>query len=305
MKQHFNFTPTPITKIESWSTEFNCDFYMKRDDLFEAGGGGSKARMLQYILWEAKKCKADYILTAGGPYSNFNRALALMCKKHNLKMRLILFDNNLHIDKYSLNKKIIDFCQVEIVTCDPNCVREIIEIENGKISNAGFKVYYIWGGGKSNQGVHAYYDAFIEIKKQLIDVDYVFTALGTGTTYAGLFSGAALENSPTKVIGFSVAREKQIAQEVVHEILNDFPLISNTQLLPIEINDDFLMGGYGKTSDNLDEFIRSFIKNEGIIVDSIYVGKALYGTYNYLQDIKAKIKNKKIVFLNSGGLYNF
>lgn len=305
MSQHFSFSPTAITKIESWCTEFDCDFYMKRDDLFEEGGGGSKARMLQYILWDAKKCNADYVLTAGGPFSNFNRALALMCKKHNLKMRLILFNNNLHINRQSLNKRFIDYCNVEIVTCDPDFVPETIQIEKEKIANDGFKAYYIWGGGKSNEGVQAYYDAFKEIKRQLKDVDYVFTAVGTGTTYAGLLSGAALENSSTKVIGFSVAREKEIAEGVIHETLNDFPLVSDSTLLPIEINDDFLMGGYGKTSATLNEFIRSFIQNEGIIVDSIYVGKALYGTYKYLQNIKSDIKNRKIVFLNTGGLYNF
>lgn len=304
MSQHFPFAVTPITKIESWSTEFDCEFYMKRDDLFEEGGGGSKARMLQYILWQAKKCKADYVLTAGGPYSNFNRALALMCRKHNLKMRLILYDNNLHIDKYSLNKKIIDYCHVETIICNPNFVGETIEVERDKIIAEGFKVYYIWGGGKSNHGVQAYSDAFIEIEKQIKRVDYLFTAVGTGTTYSGLFTGASNENSSTKVIGFSVAREKSLAEEVVHQILQDFSSPTENDL-NIDVNDDYLMGGYGKTTDSLIDFIRSFIINEGIIVDSIYVGKALYGTYNYLQNIKSEIKNKKIIFLNTGGLYNF
>src|SRR5690606_6608694 len=104
MKNHFDFLPTPLSRMDRWSEEFGCNLFMKRDDLFEHGGGGSKARMLQYILWTAKKKQADYILTAGGPYSNFNRALALLCKKHGFRMRLVLYDKNTHINKYSLNK---------------------------------------------------------------------------------------------------------------------------------------------------------------------------------------------------------
>ena len=305
MKNHFNFSPTPLTKLVPWSNEFDCNVFMKREDLFEHGGGGSKARMLQYILWDAKQKKADYILTAGGPYSNFNRALALLCKKHQFRMRLVLYDKNTHIGKYSLNKRIIDYCNVDVITCPPDYVIETIDHEKKKLIDSGFVPYYIWGGGKSNEGVNAYLDAFKEIKSTLNHVDYIFTALGTGTTYSGLLAGSISEKKATKIIGISIARKKDIAENVVKEIFQNFSRDISSYLSNGMIIDDYLMGGYGNTTNELDKFILEFVQKEGLIIDSIYVGKALYGMYHYLKKNSTQMKGRTIVFINTGGLFNF
>lgn len=277
---------------------------MKRDDLFEHGGGGSKARMLQYILYKAISEKYNCILTAGGPYSNFNRALALLANKYHIKMKLVLYDKNKHIDKLSLNRRILEVCNVDITECDPNYVAETINYEMELLKKNGFNPYYIWGGGKSNEGVEAYKDCFVEIKDK-IDTDYIFTALGTGTTFSGLIAGNYQEKNKSKVIGISVAREVESCKNVVMSILNEFDYNITLEACQGIIVDDYLFGGYGGTNNDLNVFINNFIRNEGMIVDTIYVGKALYGTINYLEKIKNKIKNKNIVFINTGGIYNF
>lgn len=302
--KHFDFSSTPITKLESLSKLYGCNVLMKRDDLFEYGGGGSKARMLQYILYKAKSVNANYILTAGGPFSNFNRALALMAEKHNLKMRLVLYDKNKHINKYSLNRRLLDLCNVEIVECEPENVIEQIEIETEGLKRAGFKTFYIWGGGKSIEGVTAYKDAYDEILKTLTP-DYIFTALGTGTTFSGLLIGNSCKYEKLEIIGISVARSKAMAADTVLQILNDY----NSSLDMLKCNgkivDDYLLGGYGCVNEELESFIKIFIQQEGIIVDSIYVGKALFGMCQHIEKYKSEITGKNIVFLNTGGLYNF
>ncbi len=277
---------------------------MKRDDLFEFGGGGSKARMLQYILFKAKIENYNYILTAGGPYSNFNRSLALLCKKYNFKMRLVLFDKNLHIQKDSLNKRILELCNVEIVHCQSYEVERRIEIEKKSIIEKGFKPFYIWGGGKSNEGVEAYKDCFLEVLKS-VSPDYIFTALGTGTTFSGLLCGKFKTKSNTKIVGVSVAREKKVCESVISEILEEFDSSIFLENSSFDIIDDYLFGGYGYVSEELENFINEFIRSEGIILDNIYVGKALFGTVEYLTNLKENYNNKTIVFLNTGGIYNF
>ena len=56
---HLDFSPTPISKLDYYSRKFECNILCKRDDLFTEAGGGSKARMLQYIL--AEIIRASYL----------------------------------------------------------------------------------------------------------------------------------------------------------------------------------------------------------------------------------------------------
>ena len=48
--EHFSFNATPITSLPYFSEKYNVEILVKRDDLFPSVLGGSKARMLQYIL---------------------------------------------------------------------------------------------------------------------------------------------------------------------------------------------------------------------------------------------------------------
>ena len=304
MINHFQFTPTPITRIDSLSAELNCNFLMKRDDLFEHGGGGSKARMLQFILSKAKLENADYILTAGGPFSNFNRALALLGPKFGFKVRLILFNKNKHIQIKSLNKRILDLSPVEIIECEHNKVEETIAQEYENLILQGHKPFYIWGGGKSNEGVEAYAQCYQEIRNH-INSDYIFTALGTGTTFSGLYAANSLSLNGDKIIGISVAREKNICIEVIKNILNHYNNNINSTILNYHIIDDYLMGGYGHANEDLVNFINNFIFKESVIIDSIYVGKALYGTVEHIKNNQEIFAGKNVIFLNTGGIYNF
>ena len=87
--QHLKFEVTPLEELSYYSQKFNICCLCKRDDLFSKAGGGSKARMLQYILYPLHKEKIDVLLTAGGPCSNYNRAAALLCAELGIRMRLI------------------------------------------------------------------------------------------------------------------------------------------------------------------------------------------------------------------------
>lgn len=65
--RHLPYNATPLTHMMSTSNVLECDIYCKRDDLFERDRGGSKARMLQYILADVSPLSHDVVLTAGGP----------------------------------------------------------------------------------------------------------------------------------------------------------------------------------------------------------------------------------------------
>lgn len=150
---HFQYRPTPVHKLNNLSDELGINLYIKREDLFVEAGGGSKARMLQYILYKAKNLECNYILTAGEPCSNFNRALALMCGKLNLKLRLVVYNRHPELSIDSLNRRVCDFCNVEYISTTTEKVAEALVFEKQKLVKEGHKPYFIWGGGKSQEGI--------------------------------------------------------------------------------------------------------------------------------------------------------
>lgn len=61
--EHLSFNATPITPLPYFSEKYNVELLAKRDDLFSSALGGSKARMLQYILYPLLSGGAKTIVT--------------------------------------------------------------------------------------------------------------------------------------------------------------------------------------------------------------------------------------------------
>lgn len=298
---------TPLQYSHYLSSLTETDFYLKREDLFPEGGGGNKARMITLILEKAKDKNANYIVTAGGPHSNFNRALALISKKMGFKLRIVLYDNNHHIDQESLNKRICDQTGVEYSICDPNEVAQRVEEEITKLKKAREKPFFIYGGGKSFEGIKAYADAVQEINRQ-INPELIATTFATGTTFSGLLAGVQLYLPSTDLLGISIARKNEISVPIIVQNLLEFfksetPPVSSFEI-ENQILDQYTFGGYGKSNKELRDFISKTMQNTGLILDEIYVGKALFGLTKHLKN-NSKYRNKKVVFLLTGGIFNF
>ena len=101
--------PTPLEKIKFQTSRNDRsikEFLIKRDDYTGSDFLGNKIRKLEYLLYEAKKEKADIIFTCGGDQSNHARATASAAAKLGIKTRLFLWgeerrisDGNLFLDK--------------------------------------------------------------------------------------------------------------------------------------------------------------------------------------------------------------
>lgn len=309
MKYQNHFQPTPIEKMDFLSELTGVDFFTKREDLIGEGGGGNKARMLRYILKKAKECDSNYILTAGGPYSNFNRALAMMATKQGLKVRIVLFDKNTHLHKTSLNKRICDWLGTEYIHCSPNEVERTIQSELNNLKAEGNSPYFIWGGGQSLEGSLAYFDAVSEIRHQTnFQPDLLVTTLATGTTFSGLFLGAKEYFPECHTLGISVARANKDSLPVVKRSIRNLAAYLEWEEQEYDLSghilDNYIMEGYGLVNLACREFIQLTSQKSGIILDEIYVGKALFGIVDFLNQ-NPSLRGKKVLFLNTGGVFNF
>ncbi|MGB5287348.1 MAG: pyridoxal-phosphate dependent enzyme [Ignavibacteriaceae bacterium] len=295
--------PTPLEKIKFRDKEF----LIKRDDFTGSDFLGNKIRKLEYLLYEAKKEKADIIFTSGGDQSNHARATASATAMLGIKSRLFLWgnktykaDGNLFLDKM-YGSEIIYLNKKEFEKVD-----EIMAEERRKLIKKGKRVYVIPAGGSSTLGIWGYINFIDELKNQidLKKIDGIFSACGSGGTAAGLLVGAALNKIKLKIFAVNVLLPKELIRKKILQLAEsavlDFKLICKIDEKNLEIVDGYSKEGYKNLSDKKIKLITEFARGTGILLDPAYTGKAFYA-YNDL--ILQKGRGKSVIFLHTGGIY--
>lgn len=295
--------PTPLQTVK-----FNgSKFLIKRDDLTGLELSGNKVRKLEYLLFDAKRKKADYVFTCGGDQSNHCRATALAAASQGIKSRLFLWgsdkklaDGNLFLDKIAgaeflfLNRK------------EYNNVFGHCETEKLKLEAENKKVYFIPEGGSSPLGIWGYISFVDELRKQSGSekIKGILCAAGSGGTAAGILIGCSLLGWKIKLVAVNVLFPASLIKEKITELVNkcvdSFRMDIRPDFNLLEIADGFSEEGYKKILPEKVELIKDFAEASGIILDPAYTGKAFYA-YNQLF-----LKNKKspnVLFLHTGGLY--
>lgn len=290
---------TPIHKISLNNN--NNHFYMKRDDLLPFSFGGNKARKALYFFNDILDNGFDTVVTYGASSSNHCRIIANLAIKYGLACYIISPNEN-YIPTY--NSRLVEMFHAKIIKTSVDTVSSTIN-ETLKKLNKSCKPYFIQGGGHGNLGTQAYVDAYGEIcdyeEKTNLKFDYIFHASGTGTTQAGLVVGQFQRKRPDqKIIGISIARTLERGRKVIIDSINDY-LNGVSQEIDGYVNfiDSYISGGYGKVNMDIIETVKSVLKNDGIALNTTYTGKAMYGMEKYI--VENDIKNKNILFINTGG----
>lgn len=296
--------PTPLSVSLNLFKQINL--YIKNDDLFPLPGGGNKARKLDYILNNDIRNKYNAIVTAGGSQSNHLRVTSLWAAKLGWKLICVIHDNEPYV--YEGNLKIVKLAGAELRFVQKTEVKEAMDKAMIDLRNEGYNPFYIWGGGHCVEGALAYYEAVKELEEQLIGVkpDFIFIASGTGTTQAGIEIGVRQFIPGCKVIGISVAREKQRGKEAILESMRKLiNYLDNPITMPddIEFDDNWIGSGYEATYPELIETIQWAAKTEGLILDPTYTGKAFHALKMYVKNEVIKT-NSNVVFWHTGGLLN-
>lgn len=299
----FNKYPTPIEYFGEYETN---RIYIKRDDLTEPTLGGNKTRKLELFLAEARREKADTIVTYGAAQSNHCRVTVATANKLGLKTVLILAkDEDLNYNGNYLIYKLFD---TEIVWTETNCVPETIDATLARLKEEGHAPYFIQGGGHGNPGTQAYklaYDEIIEQEQdQSLNISHVFHASGTGTTQAGLIVGNKLANNNKQIIGISIARNKKRGMEVIAESIQDYIGEFEYDLKwtekDIHFLDTYVGKGYADIYPEIIQTIKYVAKQSSLLLDPVYTGKAFYGMLDYIQT--NNLKNQDVLFILTGGI---
>ncbi len=307
--------PTKIEKLEKISTELGVNIFFKRDDQTGTEVSGNKVRKLEYAIKEAIDQGCDTLITCGGIQSNHARSTAAAAIKAGLSSVLVLrtneepeLDGNYFIDK-------VLGADIKFITSDEysNSRQEIMESIKEDLKAKGKKGYIIPEGASNGIGSLGYINFVKEVlefeEKSDIKFDTIVVAVGSGGTYAGIHMGNDIYlNGERRVVGFNVCDSAEFFKERVKEIIDESKSYLNERELKrveaknIDIIDGYVGEGYALSTQNELNFIWELAKKEGVILDPVYTGKAMYGLYNEIKKGSFE-KSKNILFVHTGGLF--
>lgn len=305
--------PTRIEKLSKLSEELGGpEIYIKRDDYTGTELSGNKVRKLEFALKQALEMGCDYVITCGGVQSNHARATAVAAVKLGMGTCLVLrgndglaVDGNLFIDK-------LLGAEVRFISgSDYKHKRmEIMEAIKKEAELKGFKPYIIPEGASNGIGTFGYYHAMEEIieqeKELRIKFDAIFVAIGSGGTLGGLVLGKKALKHSADIYGVNVCDDADYFKGRVCDILdkanNYIDVKYEFNKDEINIIDGYVGKGYALSRPEEIEFIRGIARLEGVILDPVYTGKAMYGLVEEIR--KGRFKEyKNILFIHTGGLF--
>lgn len=305
--------PTRIDKMGKLSEKLGGpNIYIKRDDQTGVETSGNKIRKLEFSVKEAIDRGCDTLITCGGIQSNHCRATAAVAAKLSLKSCLVLkgssdeeVDGNLFLDK-------LFGAEIHFITPEEykNRRMEVMKEIKSSMEKKGFKPYIIPEGASNGIGGFGYYKTMEEIiaqEKELgVHFDGIVVATGSGGTYSGLLLASKILNHSGKIYGVNVCDDEEYFKSKIHEILKESVDYLNIDLSfskdEIHIIDGYVGEGYALSRKEELDFIYEFAKLEGIILDPVYTGKAMYGL---AEEIKKGIFNqlKNLLFIHTGGIF--
>ena len=286
--------------------------WVKRDDLTGLGGGGNKARKLEYLCADALAQGCDTLVTGGGRQSNHVRMTAAAANRLGLSCTIVV--NSVRPEVPTGNVLLDELLGPEIVWAEPSGpeldyygIEAAIADACTRLAADGRLPYAMPIGGASAVGALGYVRAGIELRSQDPSVDVVVVADGSGGTHAGLVAGLGDHRT---VYGVDVGARPDVGTQVplkASEVARLAGLPEPTgdpgpDGLPAAVIDhDHFGPHYGAATDECLQAMRLAARLEGLLLDPVYTGKAMVGLLAGVQSGRIPV-DARVVFLHTGGL---
>ncbi|MCL1973211.1 MAG: D-cysteine desulfhydrase family protein [Bacteroidetes bacterium] len=304
--------PTRIEYLPVVSKQWGKSIYLKRDDQTGSEYCGNKIRKIEYAAAEALRQGCDTLITCGGIQSNHCRATAAVAAKLGLASILLLrineqppVDGNYFLD-------LLFGADVRFCTPDEyrNARNQIMQTFCDELAAEGRKGYVLPEGASNGIGCFGYFDCMEEVMRQEremgVSFDTIVVAEGSGGTHAGLFLANQLLGLGKRVVSFCVCDDRPYFTQAVTEIctscLSYMQRNDTINRDDIEVIDQYVGRGYALSAPDELVFIAKIAKENGVVFDPVYTGKAFYG-------LKQEIANgtfeqsAHILFIHTGGIF--
>ena len=305
----FAHLPTPIEPLPRLSAALGGpQLFIKRDDQTGLALGGNKTRKLEFLVAKALAQGARTLVTAGAWQSNHCRQTAAAAARFGLDCTLVLAGpepgeatGNLLLDR---------LLGADIVPVADRADRDHVLRRTGEgLAAQGRAPYLIPVGGSSPTGALGYCYAVEEALAQPVpaaggDFDWMVFCTSSSGTHAGLVLGQRVFGYRGQVLGISndhpadwVRREVAALASAASEKLGSRVDFSPKDVL---VNDDYCAAGYGVLTGAEREAIDLFARQEGILLDPVYTGRAAAGLIDLIRKGFFE-KSAQVLFWHTGG----
>lgn len=309
----FASLPTPLQELPNLGKYLNGPrIFIKRDDL--TGGlamGGNKTRKLEFLMGQAQKEGADYIVTGGGHQSNWCTQAAAAARRMGMKTLLLKTAPSADYvpSDYDGNHLLHVLMGAEIRYIRPEDEAQAQQEAMAELTAAGHKPHLLPAAGSTPLGCAGYMNAMLEMTNQAvdmgIDIDYIVHASGSGGTQAGLLLGAKAMNLHTKIVCSTTGSRNKAEQ-----IENVFNIVAASERFfgldlgltrdDVTVHDQYAGEGYGFITEGKAEAIKILAETEGIFVDPVYTGSAAACLIDLVRNNYFK-RGSLVVLLHTGG----
>jgi 1-aminocyclopropane-1-carboxylate deaminase/D-cysteine desulfhydrase-like pyridoxal-dependent ACC family enzyme len=247
---------------------------------------GNKLFKLHYFLEDAINRAMPGILTFGGPYSNHLVATAFACKTANIKSVGVVRGEKPATLSATLTDCLAYGMQLHFVSRKDYEQKE----RPGFIQQLPccWKNYLVIPEG----GYHPTGAAGAALIMKFIpyDTTHICTALGTGTTTAGLLAGTTIHQ---KIIAIPVLKGMLDIEErmkFLHQYTDRLHVLN-----------EYYFGGYAKKTPALLQFMNALYAQQAIPTDFVYTAKMMFAVFDSI-DKNYFSAGSKIVCIHTGGL---
>jgi len=248
----------------------------------------------------------DHLVTVGGPQSNHCRQTAAAAAALGLGCSVVLRGDP---PRQRLGNLLLDELLGAQVHWAGSRTRDAVAEEVVELLRAsGRRPYFVPLGGSTGLGALGYVVAMREALAQLaewrLDIDVMVVGSSSAGTQAGLVLGAALTAYPGKILGISIdAPAPELANTVTRIALEAARLLgpeAAAALLRVQVNADYLGGGYAVVGALERDALRTVAQTEGLLLDPVYTGRAFGGLMDLIRQ-RVIGKGQRVLFWHTGG----
>jgi 1-aminocyclopropane-1-carboxylate deaminase/D-cysteine desulfhydrase-like pyridoxal-dependent ACC family enzyme len=302
--------PTPVRRLENLGKRLGYqNIWMKEDGKSSNYYGGNKVRKLEFVLPDAVHKKKKTIMTYGGIGTNHGLATTIHGNRLGLKTLLLLVDQPLstHVQEHLL---LFQHFGAELCYAQ-NRTGAVLKSIWYFLSKR--HLYYLPTGGSSPRGSLGFVAAAFELKRQidaglLPQPKYIFVALGSRGTMAGLLLGAKLAGLNSIIAGVRVtnlwsANEKTVASlanktaDLMRKYDEKVPL-TRFSSADTHVLHDFFGEGYGAPTPEGREAVEIMQQTEATNLDLTYTAKAFAALLHFVRTEKGH-EDVPILFWNT------
>ena len=294
--------------------------WVKRDDLTGLGGGGNKARKLEFLCGAALSDGARSLVTVGAGQSNHCRMTAAAGARLGLDVHLVLSGDA--GDGPATGNQLLSKmfgAQLHFTGTDHAHWGELEiarEALTDELAAEGLAPASIPIGGSTSVGALGYAVALVEIVDQCdaagIEPSAIVFTSSSGGTHAGLLAGRALLSargrSVPSIVAIGVAKGVNLGHPDVTSLANQALVTIGAEVTAggaevsaddVEVDTRWMGDDYAVPTRAGDEAIRWAAETGGWLMDRTYSGKGLSGLLGL--DREGRFEGSDVVFVHTGG----